>query len=135
MRRIPKIGDDMTLQRREVVLFRVLLLVLVLVISYLAFTPVHYPVLEEVSDKFKHACAFFALALATDFSFPDRPFDAVKVISLLGYGAGFEIVQHFLPFRSFELLDFVADSVGLAIYALTLPLWRRFPILRGRWLS
>ena len=135
MRLIRKIGDDVTLHRREVVLFRATLSVLVLVISYFAFTPIHYPILEEVSDKFRHAFAFFVLALATDFSFPDRPFDAVKVLSLLGYGFGIEVVQHFLPFRQFDLLDVVADSVGLAVYAITLPLWRRFPILRGRWAS
>jgi VanZ family protein len=120
-------------QKREVALCRVLLVVLLLIISYFAFTPVHYPVLEAFSDKLKHAASFFALAAASDFSFPERPFDLPKILALLGYGLGIELVQQHLPYRQFDLLDVAADAAGIALYAVTIPVWRRFPVLRNRW--
>src|SRR6476620_3376022 len=72
--RTRKTGDNVGFQKREVMLCRVLLVVLLLIISYFAFTPIRYPVLEVFSDKLKHSAAFFALAASADFSFPERPF-------------------------------------------------------------
>ncbi len=118
----------MTINRT--MLFRVLLMILLSAISYLAFTPVHYPLLDSVWDKLRHATAFLALALAVDFSFPDRTYDATKVLPLIAYGLAIEVIQHFLPYRQFDLLDVVSDAVGLFIYGVSLPLILRLPLLR-----
>src|SRR5438045_3363671 len=123
----------MPLSRTSVTGFRILLVTLLLVISYFAFTPLHYPALEVASDKLRHAAAFLALAFALDFSAPARRYDAAKILALLGYGIMIEVVQHFLPFRSSEFLDVVGDSAGLLLYGLALPLLRRAPLLRERW--
>ncbi len=100
--------------------------------SYLAFTPVKYEVLENIWDKLLHSAGFLALAFAADFSFPDRGFGMTKIAPLVAYGMFIEVVQHFLPYRSFELVDVVADAAGLLIYAAVLPGIRRLPLLRNR---
>jgi len=54
-----------------------------------------------------------------------------------------EVVQHFLPYRTAEILDVVADAAGVAGYALMIPLLRgscpscagagsRWPMRRAR---
>lgn len=92
------------------------------------------PILAHIYDKAQHATAFAVLALLLDFSFPGSRLGWKKVSALVAYGAAIEIWQKFLPYRSAELLDLMADVVGLALYALALPLIRRAPILRRRWL-
>ena len=123
----------MSLDRRYVWFYRILLLLLFLVISYLAFTPRRFPIIERTWDKLDHFAAFFALALATDFSFPRLKYGIVKILPLLAYGVLIEIIQHFLPYRDFDLRDVVADAVGLFGYAASLPLVRRLPVLSRRW--
>jgi VanZ family protein len=111
----------------------VLLAVAVTGCSYLAFTPIPVPLVEHVWDKAKHVAAFAVLATLTDFSFPRRGFDFRKVSALLAYGVFIEVVQYFLPYRSAEVLDVVADSIGLLCYWLATPALRRAPLLRRRW--
>ena len=123
----------MSLEQRQIWFYRTLLVVLFIVISYLAFTPLKFPIIELIWDKLNHFAAFYALAFATDFSFPDRGYGATKILPLLGYGLMIEIIQYHLPYRQFELLDVLADAVGLSIYAASLPLVRRLPVLNRRW--
>jgi VanZ family protein len=123
----------MTLEQRHIWGYRILLVALFIVISYLAFTPLRIPVIEHVWDKLNHFAAFFALAFATDFSFPGVGFGVSKILPLLGYGLLIEIIQKHLPYRDFDLRDVVADAVGLAIYAACIPLIRRLPVLKRRW--
>ena len=124
-------NSAMTTDRARTLLFRILLVILLGTISYLAFTPIHYPLLDSVWDKLRHAAAFVALALAVDYSFPDRGYDAAKVLPLIAYGVAIEIVQHFLPYRQFDLLDVIGDAIGLFTYGMSLPLIRRLPLLRS----
>src|SRR5256885_16163773 len=102
----------MTLSRIRI-LSRASLAILLIAISYLAFTPRHLPIIEGIWDKLKHATAFLALAWAADFSFPSRGYDFRKILPLLGYGLLIELVQHQLPYRTFDLNDLLADAVGL----------------------
>lgn len=118
---------------RQRTLFRVALTAAIAVCTYLATTP-HVPsLLVHVYDKLQHATAFAVLALLLDFSFPRSGFDVRKVGVLLAYGVGIEVWQMFLPYRSPEILDVVADIVGFSCYALAIPMLRRAPILRQRW--
>src|SRR5215510_2784874 len=114
----------MSLDQRQISTYRVLLVTLVIAISYLAFTPLRVPIVERTWDKLDHAVAFFALAFATDFSFPGTRFGWGKILPLLGYGVMIELIQHHLPYRQFDLFDVVADMVGLSLYAVSLPLVR-----------
>jgi VanZ family protein len=118
---------------RWVPLFRFGFAATLVVVSYLAVTPMEHTVSQLVSDKLNHMAAFLVLAALLDFSFPRVEFTIAKAGALLGYGLLIEIVQYFLPFRQFSLLDLAVDALGLAAYALLRPLCRRLPILRGRW--
>ena len=123
----------MNLPSRRITVFRATLLMALIVITHLATTPEQYTVVEDLSDKANHVLAFYALALLTDFSFPERKFGLAKIAVLLGYGLAIEIIQYFLPYRSASLLDVVADAAGLLVYWFSLPVLSRVPWIRTRW--
>lgn len=101
--------------------------------TYFAFTPRHFALMEHIYDKARHAAAFSVLAGLADFAFPRSRFGRDKVVWLLAYGVMIEVAQHFVPWRTAEVLDVVADTVGVVGYALMIPLLRKAPFLSGRW--
>ncbi|WP_163835275.1 VanZ family protein [Spartinivicinus ruber] len=109
------------------------LLVSLVVISWLAFSPKPDFVLANFGDKFKHFAAFGYLAYLLDSSFPKTRFSFAKVLTLLGYGLFIELVQSFLPNRSASGLDVLADIGGIFCYWLLTPLWKRLPVINWRW--
>ena len=77
--------------------------------------------------------AFYVLALLVDFSFPQDKFGLSKILALLGFGLLIEVIQYFLPYRTFSLYDLAADGGGLTVYWFSLPTLRYVPLLRCRW--
>jgi VanZ family protein len=87
-------------------------------------------------DKYQHCIAFALLEIlicrAVRFTrpafAPSRAHLFAVVISSL-VGAGLEVWQSFIPYRSSELLDWIADSVGALIAAVValklVPLMRK----------
>jgi VanZ family protein len=110
-----------------------LLALALVVITWLATTELPGPVIFDLSDKLNHLAAFFTLALLSDFAFRGGGFGPAKFLTLLGYGVLLEGIQHFLPYRDFSLLDLAADAVGMGLYAASVPLLRRQPLLARRW--
>jgi VanZ family protein len=108
---------------------RVLLAMALLVISYLAFTPLQTPVVVEFNDKLSHIFAFVVLAFLVDFSWPQTSWNPFKYVPLFGYGLFIEIVQALIPNRIFSTWDMLADLLGLLIYPLLLPLLLRIPLI------
>jgi VanZ family protein len=123
----------MNLPKSTVITYRLLLITAVVVILYLATTSRRIPVVEDINDKVDHGIAFYALALLADFSFPRNGFGRAKALSLLGYGLAIEIIQYFLPYRSFSLLDLGADAVGLLTYGISIPVLKRMSLFNKRW--
>lgn len=113
--------------------FRVALIVAIVTVLYLATTPLEVPLVEDFDDKVNHVLAFFGLALLLDFSFPGSNLDARKVLALLAFGMLIEIIQYHLPYRTFSLLDWAADGLGILVYRFALPGLRYLPVLRRRW--
>jgi hypothetical protein len=113
--------------------FRVFLIILLIITTHLSFTSHNYRILQSTWDKADHLAAFAILAFALDFSFPRRPYGLAKILPLFGYGLLIELVQWRLTYRFFELGDLLADSVGLLVYGLSVPLLRRVAYLRRRW--
>ena len=114
-------------------LSRVVFIVALIVICYLALTPKTDLFVETISDKIKHIIAFFVLAWLCDISFPKSPFSLAKICFLLGYGLFLEFWQHFLPYREFSILDLFADSLGLFLYMILRPLIMRCPLFKWQW--
>ncbi|MDH3637472.1 MAG: VanZ family protein [Gammaproteobacteria bacterium] len=113
--------------------FRIALGLALILVTHLTTTAHAYPGTDTVNDKLAHVVTFLVLAFLADFSFPRSEFGSVKVLSLLVYGLGIEIVQYFLPERTFSLFDLAGDGLGLAAYVGLVPLLRRVPALAFRW--
>ena len=115
----------MNVSRSHIIVFRISLAAAVTGITILATTPLSYPVVSDVNDKFNHVLAFFVLALLADFSFPEKEFAGAMILSLLGYGLAIEITQYFLPHRMFSLLDLATDAAGIGLYRIFRPLLKK----------
>ncbi len=125
----------MKLSRMHIYIFRVLLLVTLIVVTFLATTSLQFTIVPSIYEKLNHFAAFLVLALLLDFSFPNSRFNSVKIFALIAYGFSLEIIQHFLPHRIFSLFDIGADSLGMFAYALSIPFIKRVPVLNDRWAS
>jgi VanZ family protein len=86
--------------------------------------PFRSPVTDN-SDKFLHALAFFTLAFLADMSFPSVKLFLRKLIFLLFFGIFIELVQVYLPWRSAEMMDLVADGAGMVLYFVPVSVVRR----------
>ena len=118
----------------ETTLFRVALFVATLVATRLATAPLEAVSFVGLGDKVLHAGAFLVLAGLLDFSFPATRFGGRKVAALLAYGIGIEVVQHFVPYRSFSLLDWLADAGGVVLYVVVAtPILKHTAWLQRRW--
>ena len=120
----------MTPPQLRLALFRGALLVTVALVFHLATTQNDYPGVASVNDKVEHVLAFGLLSLLADFSFPVGRFGLAKILPLLGYGVLIEVVQYFLPYRECSAADVLADSIGIAIYAIGMPVLDRIPGVR-----
>ena len=95
----------------------------VIVVTYLALTPAPPPRLTTGWDKLNHALAFATLAFFGDNGFiTTHRRRLLGAIALIAHGASIEIAQHFVPSRSSEWGDLLADVVGVAI-GLLLSAW------------
>lgn len=118
-----------------IIAFRLLLTLSLLLILLLATIKLENPVLTSVNDKLGHILAFAYLAFLLDFAMPHSHFNLLKIIPLFGYGLIIEFVQYFLPYRTFSILDMLADGVGIMIYVLIIPMLKYVPLLKLRWLT
>jgi|WetSurMetagenome_2_1015567.scaffolds.fasta_scaffold171570_2 VanZ family protein len=116
-----------------VIASRILFPVALIISLYQATSHSPIKLSEANGDKILHLLAFFILAVLDDFAFPGRGFGLRKILPLICYGILIEYIQSFLPYRSSDFYDFLADCGGLAIYALLIPLLKHIPLMRERW--
>jgi len=95
--------------------WRVLLVLLIVAVGYLALTP-HAPKgIDAGWDKCNHILAFTALALSACLGHPaSRRTRLLLLYGLLVYGGSIELMQLSVPGRSAEWGDLLADSIGIA---------------------
>ncbi len=106
------------LRRREP--WQLLLLLLLGVISWFAFAPVHFDDGGLPLDKGRHLAAFAVLTWVSLAAFGGRgrgrpSLTVWVVLAMLGYGLLIELVQSQLPGREASGWDLLADAVGIAI--------------------
>lgn len=100
-------------QRR---LWRALLAVLLVAITGLALLPDPPQTVSTGWDKSNHVLAFASLAFASVWALWPRPRQwGLLVTALLAYGGAIEVAQTFLPPRSGDWLDLLADGCGIAL--------------------
>jgi len=97
-------------------MFRALLTVALVTILFFSTSSLDHSAAAGVNDKIAHALSFLILAVLSDRSFPGYQYGWKIVLPLIGYGLGIEIIQYFLPERTFSLLDLAADAAGLLAY-------------------
>jgi VanZ family protein len=91
---------------------RVLLGLSVLTISFLATSEIDPSSQSLINDKLLHCLCFGYLTIICKMAnFIDQDFWLYVIV--LCYGILIEIVQMFLPYRSFEFLDILADFIGI----------------------
>lgn len=122
----------MALSRITLITFRVALTLALVVTMYLATTQQEFPVIDDINDKVTHVLAFYVLALLADYSSPTVKFNLGKGLTILGYGLLIEVIQYFLPYREFSLLDLAADGSGVVAYVFSQPALSRIYILKRR---
>jgi VanZ family protein len=105
--------------------WRVLLVLLLGAVCFLAFSTRPPEPLSTGWDKLNHAVAFAALAMAALLAFPGpgRAAWVLVPLGLIAFGGAVEVAQAFIPGRSGEWFDLAADALGIVAGAIvTLPL-------------
>lgn len=107
-------------------IWQVLLALLVGIVCFLAFSASPPEQLSTGWDKLNHGAAFATLTMTAMLAFPRR-YRGLWVVwlAVLAFGGLIEVVQAFVPGRSSEWSDLLADSLGIVAGAVvTLPLLR-----------
>ena len=81
------------------------------------------PTLGPLSDKWTHFLAFAVLTLLLRFAYRITILQTVFFLFL--YGVFIEVSQYFTPNRCAEILDVVADMIGIAIGGVLHMLFRK----------
>ena len=90
-------------------------MLLIVAVGYLALTPNPPGGVDTGWDKLNHMLAFTALAFCAVLGHPSaRRTRTVLLCALLAYGGSIEIAQLFVPGRSAEWGDLLADAIGIA---------------------
>lgn len=102
-------------------------------VLFMALTPVPPPPLQTQWDKLNHALAFFVLMVMGCFVYPGSSTRRHLLVAagLLTLGALIELAQWFVPGRSSEWPDLLADAVGVAVAWAAVSLGHRV----ARWVS
>ena len=78
-----------------------------------------------INDKLIHGLMFFVIAFLCSHALGSK-FGFKAVIALALFGLAIEVLQHLLPWRSFSLLDWLADVIGILAYDVIHRLKRRY---------
>jgi VanZ family protein len=108
---------------------------LIILIVYLSLVP-NPPTLVSFdnSDKFEHAFAYATVSFWLCQIYLAVRSRIVVIVALIGLGVVLEYVQGWTGYRSFDVMDMLADSVGVLLgwlIALT-PLGRLFAYIERR---
>ena len=96
-------------------IFRITMWVAIAAVIYFAVCPAEAAPDISGWDKANHSLAFAFLGILAKGAYPGHSIRAH--VALAGLGALIEVLQYFVPSRSADWKDFVADVLGIAIAA------------------
>lgn len=82
---------------------------------YLAFSPGGNTLHNHFNDKLMHAVGFFVMTGLAHLAHP-QSWRKWPMLGLIVFGLAIELVQGYLPYRSFSMLDWAADILGIVAY-------------------
>jgi VanZ family protein len=88
--------------------------ILLVAFTYLGLTPHPEDSVPMFNDKLMHCSGYFVAGISISFAFPRWTFLA-RAAFLIIFSIGIEIGQHFMPPRTFDLLDICANSTGAVL--------------------
>ena len=107
---------------RTLMLFRAVFWVMCLGIFVLAVLPNNpSSIVFPHADKIGHAMAFAGLSFIGGSAYPGRIYIIAAFLVFLG--GAIELAQGFAPDRAQELLDFLADLIGISLGLLAHRFW------------
>ena len=96
-------------------LFKIIFYMAIFIGCYMAFTPVDGGIQTKFNDKALHALGFFVMAVSAQLAHPKTSF-IILAVGLACFGFAIELVQAYLPYRSFSMWDWGADVLGALVY-------------------
>lgn len=96
--------------------------VFALVLALLPARDIPLPTGLLVRDKVLHAAVFVGIGGVARLAFWPSSW-VVGAAYAVGLGALIEVLQYFVPYRSAEWLDLLADGVGVGLALVVLRLW------------
>ena len=98
----------------------------VLAIGVVVVCVIPAPHIVDVShfDKVEHLLAFAALSLVFLRAYSDKPLWVIT--GCISFGLAIELIQYFIPWRSAEAADLLADILGVFAGWLVFKLYRWF---------
>lgn len=87
------------------------LALLLLLYTYLGLTSSSGPHMPQYNDKLMHFLGYGVAGLSITAALPGWPVWQ-RLLALLVYSTGIEVLQHFMPPRTFSLGDMLANVTG-----------------------
>jgi len=81
----------------------------------IAFSPSEAGLQPQLNDKFLHIVGFFLISVLCHLAHP-KVHKGLLLLGLAVLGLAIEMVQAYLPYRDFSLLDWAADISGVFVY-------------------
>ena len=97
---------------------------LLAVYTYMGLSKSGAELAVHVSDKLLHFSGYVIFIISAMIAYRKR--HRLMFILLFGYSVMIELIQYFLPYRSFELMDIVANVSGLIVGSLLWTGGKRF---------
>lgn len=88
--------------------------ILLIIYTFLGLTGEPGNFVPVFNDKLMHSGGYFVAAFSISLAFPRKRFD-LRAFFLIAYSIGIEIGQHFMPPRTFDVFDIVANSTGVIV--------------------
>ena len=103
--------------KKKIFLYKLPMIILALSIMYFALTPLpEFPKTIPMFDKIAHLGAFAVLALLGALPFgPGFGFLVPNALFQVAYGGLIELLQSNVPGRQADIVDFIADVIGVII--------------------
>lgn len=106
-------------------------ILLLVIYTFLSLSPAPGESIPLYNDKLMHFSGYLVAGLSISFAWPLSQWWH-KALFLLAYSTAIEVIQHFLPTRSFSYMDMLANTSGIA---LGLAVFVVFKTAAPRWLT